>query len=57
MSNYAFFTLMHKWIDRGQIHHFETPKLHFSDEIRITYRGVFIIGASALYRPIRAIKL
>ncbi len=23
VSNYAFFTLLHKWVNRGQIHHFE----------------------------------
>ncbi len=21
--NYAFFTLLHKWVDRGQTHHYE----------------------------------
>ncbi len=57
MSNYAFFILMHKWIDRGQIHHFEKFQYYTSsDEIRITHRGVFIISAFALYRPIHAIK-
>ncbi len=56
-SNYAFFTLMHKWVDRGQIHHFEKLQNYTSsDEIEITHRGVFIIGAPALYRPIHAIK-
>ncbi len=23
VSNYAFFTLLHKWVDRRQTHHFE----------------------------------
>ncbi len=23
VSNYVFFTLLHKWVDRGQMHHFE----------------------------------
>ncbi len=48
---------MHKWVDRGQIHHFEKLQNYTStDEIGITHRGVFIIGASALYQPIHAIK-
>ncbi len=57
VSNYAFFTLMHKWVSRGQIHHFEKLQNYMSsEEMGITQRGVFIIGASALYRPIHAIK-
>ncbi len=57
VSNYAFFTLLHKWVDRGQTHHFEKLQQYTSsDEIEITHRGVSIIGASALYRPIHAIK-
>ncbi len=57
VSNYTFFTLMHKRVDRGQTHHFEKLQNYTSsDEIEITHRGVFIIGASALYRPIHAIK-
>ncbi len=48
---------MHKWADRGQTHHFETFQTYTSsDEIGITHRGLFIIGASTLYRPIQAIK-
>ncbi len=39
VSNYALFTLMHKWVDRGQIHHFEKLQNYtFSDEIGITHR-------------------
>ncbi len=57
VSNYAFFTLMHKWVDKGQTHYFEKLQNYTSsDEIGITHRRVFIIGASALYRPIHAIK-
>ncbi len=55
--NYAFFTLQHKWVQRGQTHHFEKlQEYSSSDEIGITHRGVFISGASALYRTIHAIK-
>ncbi len=57
VSNYAFFSLMHKWVDRRQINHFEKLQNYTSsDEIGITHRGVFIIDANALYRPIHAIK-
>ncbi len=39
--NYAFFTLMHKWVDRGQIHHFEKLQNYTSsDKIGITHRGI-----------------
>ncbi len=57
VSNYAFSPLMHKWVDRGRTHHFEKLQNYTSsDEIGITHRGVFIIGAPALYRPIYALK-
>ncbi len=57
VSNYAFFTLMYKWVDIGQIHHFEQLQNYTSsDEIGITHRGVFTIGESTLYRPIHAIQ-
>ncbi len=57
VSNYAFFTLMHKWADRGLTHHFEKLQNYTSsDEMGITHRGVFIIGVFALYQPIHAIK-
>ncbi len=59
VSNYAFFTLMHKWVDREEIHHFEKLQNYTSsDEIGITHRGVSIIGPigpSDVYRPIHAI--
>ncbi len=30
VSNYAFFTLLHKWVDRGQMRRFQkTPIIHF----------------------------
>ncbi len=57
VSNNSFFTSMHKWVDRGQTHHFEKLQNYTSsNENGITHRGVFIIGASALYRPIHTIK-
>ncbi len=58
VSNYAFFTLLYKWVDRGQRHRFEKLQEYTSsDEIRITHTEVFLIDASALYRPIHAIKV
>ncbi len=56
VSNYAFFTLLHKWGDRGQTHRLEKLQQYTSsDEIGITHEGVFLINASALYQPIHAI--
>ncbi len=57
VSNYAFFTLLHEWVDRGQTHRLE--KLSYvcnSDFIaRSAVLGVFLIDVSALYQPIHAI--
>ncbi len=57
VSNYAFFTLLHKWGDRGQTHRLEKLQQYTStNEIGITRIGVFLIDAYALYRPIHTIK-
>ncbi len=57
VSNYLFFILLHKWVDRGQMYRLENlQKYTSSDEIGITHIGVFLINVSTLYRPILAIK-
>ncbi len=57
VSNYAFFTLLYKWGDRGQTHQLEKLQQYTSsDKIGITHIGVFLIDVSALYRPIHVIK-
>ncbi len=57
VSNYAFFTSLHKWGDRGHMRRLEKVQLYTSsNEIGITHIEVFLIDVSALYRSIHAIK-